>query len=91
MTSRAIESLVRGLIADVSKHDVSSLPADDDLVEHLGVDSLMGLQILAAVEKHLDVRLPDEELIHLRSIGRISEAVLRSGGPGSAGSVRPRD
>jgi acyl carrier protein len=69
---------VRALIADVAKRDVSALGPDDDLVEHLGVDSLLGLQILAAVERRLDVRLPDDELIHLRTIGRITAAVDRA-------------
>ena len=72
-----IERRVRALIADITKRDVSSLGPDDDLVEHLGVDSLLGLQILAAVEKRLEVRLPDEELIHLRTIGRIAATVER--------------
>jgi acyl carrier protein len=77
MSRAEVETRVRALIADVAKRDVSALGADDDLVEHLGVDSLLGLQILAAVEKRLEVRLPDEELIHLRTIGRIAAAVER--------------
>ena len=48
MNRVAIERQVRALIADVARHDVAALGADDDLVEHLGVDSLQGLQILAA-------------------------------------------
>ena len=79
MTNPDIEVRVRRLIADVSRHDVSALGRDDDLVEHLGVDSLLGLQILAAVEKRFDIRLPDDELIHLRTIGRIADAVARQG------------
>ena len=73
-----IESGVRDLIGEISRHDAAGLGVDDDLVEHLGVDSLLGLQILAAVEKRFDVRLPDDELIHLRSIGRIRDAVERA-------------
>jgi acyl carrier protein len=76
--SATTEARVRALIADVAKRDVSALGPNDDLVEHLGVDSLLGLQILAAVEKRLEVRLPDEELIHLRTIGRIAAAVERA-------------
>jgi acyl carrier protein len=41
------------------------------------VDSLEGLQILAGVEKRFAVRLPDEELIHLRTIGGIADSVER--------------
>jgi acyl carrier protein len=72
-----IETGVRDVITRVSHVDVSSLGRDDDLVEHLGVDSLQGLQILAGVEKQFDVRLPDDELITLRTIGRIQEAVQK--------------
>ena len=72
-----IEARVRELIGRVAKQDVSQLRSDDDLVERLGVDSLQGLQILAGVEKQFDVRLPDEELIKMRTIGRIVDAVER--------------
>ncbi len=70
-----VEATVRDVISRVSRQDVSALGSDDDLVEHLGMDSLQGLQILAGVEKRFDVRLPDEELITLRTIGRIERAV----------------
>ena len=70
-----IEHSVRAIIGRISRQDVSSLGTDDDLVERLGVDSLQGLQILAGVEKQFEVRLPDEELIRMRTIGRIADAV----------------
>ena len=72
-----VEATVRDVINRVSRQDVSALGSDDDLVEHLGMDSLQGLQILAGVEKRFDVTLPDQELITFRTIGRIEEAVQR--------------
>ncbi len=71
------DAAVRDVISRVTRLEVSLLGRDDDLVEHLGVDSLQGLQILAGVEKRCDVRLPDDELITLRTIGRIVESVRR--------------
>ena len=71
------ELRVRSLIQEVSRVDTSALERDDDLVESLGVDSLEGLQILALVEKRFDVRLPDDELIRMRTIGRIADTVER--------------
>lgn len=73
-----IDLTVRAAIGDVTRLDASALGSDDDLVERIGIDSLQGLQILATVEKRLDVRLPDEELIHLRTIARIVTAVERA-------------
>jgi acyl carrier protein len=76
--TNGIEADVRRIIADVTTRDVTSLGPDDDLVERLGIDSLQGLQMLAGVEKRLSVRLPDQELINLRTIGRIVQAVARA-------------
>jgi acyl carrier protein len=68
---------VRAAIRDVARQETTGIGRDDDLVAVLGVDSLQGLQVLAGVEKRCGVRLPDNELIHLRTIGRIVEAVRR--------------
>lgn len=72
-----VEATIRDVISRVSRRDISALGPDDDLVEHLGVDSLQGLQILAGVEKRFDVRLPDEELITLRTIDRMVRTVQK--------------
>jgi acyl carrier protein len=77
MTTPPIEAQVREIIAAISRQDLASVQVDDSLVEVLGVDSLQGLQILAAVEKRFGVRLPDEELIRMRTIGAIVAAVAQ--------------
>jgi acyl carrier protein len=73
-----IEAGVRQLIGQISGDEVWQLAPDEDMVQALSVDSLQGLQILAAVEKRFDVRLPDEELIKLRTLRRIADAVERA-------------
>jgi acyl carrier protein len=82
MSSMHIETEVRALISDVARVDASAIDRDEDLVERLGVDSLQGLQMLAAVEKRFDVRLPDEDLGRLHTIARIADVVgrLQNGG-----------
>jgi acyl carrier protein len=77
MAPTEIETGVRALIAEISRQDVSSIGRNDDLAEQLGVDSLQGLQILARVEQRFRIRLPDEELIRMRTIGRIADLVER--------------
>ena len=72
-----LHARIRVLMQDITRRDASAITADDDLVEAFGMDSLEGLQILAAVEKRFGVRLPDDELIHLRTIRRIADAVQR--------------
>jgi acyl carrier protein len=72
-----IEAKVRTLITDVARVDGSAIGPDEDLVERLGIDSLQGLQMLAAVEKRFALRLPDEDLLRLHTIGRIADVVER--------------
>jgi len=72
-----IEAEVRALITDVARVDGSAIGPDEDLVERLGIDSLQGLQMLAAVEKRFALRLPDEDLVRLDTIGRIADVVER--------------
>ena len=78
-----VEARVREIVAEISRQDVSSVGPDADLVEVLSVDSLQGLQILAAVEKRFAIRLPDEELIKMRTIAAIVDAVSRQQGRAS--------
>ena len=77
MSRLHIEAEVRALITDVARVDGSAIGPDEDLVERLGIDSLQGLQMLAAVEKRFALRLPDEDLVRLDTIGRIADVVER--------------
>jgi len=72
-----IEAAVRAVIQDVARQETVGIGRDDDLVEVIGVDSLQGLQVLAGVENRFGIRLPDDELIQMRTIGRIADAVRR--------------
>ena len=74
-TDADVDAGVRAIITGISRQDITGIGRDEDLVGMLGVDSLQALQVLAAVERRFDVRLPDEELIHMRTIGRIADAV----------------
>ena len=75
MKSNEVEASVRKIVAEVARREVAALGDDDDLVEKLGLDSLQGLQMLAAVEKRFDVRFPDERLVDLRTIRRLTDAI----------------
>jgi len=84
MSRLHIEAEVRALITDVARVDGSAIGPDEDLVERLGIDSLQGLQMLAAVEKRFALRLPDEDLVRLNTIGRIADVVDRLQGRGAS-------
>jgi acyl carrier protein len=79
MSSRDLEPRIRKAVAEIARRDVSDIGLDDDLVEKLGLDSLQGLQVLAAVEKRFSVRFADERLSALRTLRQIVDAVASAG------------
>jgi acyl carrier protein len=69
---------VRRLVARSAKCDPAILDPDADLLMDLGIDSLEGLKLLAALEQRYGVTLPDHELIHLTTVNRIVAALESS-------------
>jgi acyl carrier protein len=77
---QAKESELRRLLNEVTRKEISSAAADDDLVRQLGLDSLTGLEVLAAVEKRFGVRFPDDRLDEFRTIAHLMEVIVGEGG-----------
>ena len=69
------EAELRRLLAEVTRKEISSAATHDDLVRELGLDSLTGLEVLAAVEKRFGVRFPDDRLDEFRSIADLMEVI----------------
>jgi acyl carrier protein len=81
MNKSDAERALRALLTDVSGNDLSRVGLDDDLVRELGLDSLLALRLLAAVEKRFGVRFPDERLAEFRTLRRILDVVAPEGQP----------
>ena len=65
------ESELRELIGRTTGKDLSHVEWDTDLVAELGLDSLASLSLLAAIERHFDIRFADEKLSDLRTLRKI--------------------
>jgi len=75
MSTMSVEQEVRDLIADIIEMESSEIDAGAHLVEDLGMDSMMALEILAALEKKYKIKLPEEELPKITSVNRAIELV----------------
>jgi acyl carrier protein len=76
-SNESLEQQVVEIVSHITKVPPDQLSPDTDLKASLNVDSLQGLQIVAALEKHFDITLPDEELDSYTSIGLIVDTVKR--------------
>lgn len=75
MPQSNLESQLRTLLGELCRKDVTSIGLDADLILELGLDSLGGLRLLAAVEKRFGVRFPDRRLHEFRTLRQLLEFI----------------
>jgi acyl carrier protein len=77
MTDAEIAHEVIATIARIAKVPEAKLTPEIDLRRDLRFDSLLGLKILAALEKRFDVTIPDDEIDRYRTVAQAVEVVQR--------------
>lgn len=66
--TKKLENELRALIAEIVETEPEKITPTANFVEDLGMDSMMALEILAAIEKKYKIRIPEERLSHLRTL-----------------------
>jgi len=74
VTTEELLALVAAGMAHVTGRPVPGLTLDAD-IGALGLDSLETLELVAWAEERLSVRVPDDELARVTSIGDLSTAL----------------
>lgn len=63
-----MELEIINIISTISEIDKNRITIDADLRDDLGIDSMMGLEIMYAVEKKFSVHLREDDLPKMRSV-----------------------
>lgn len=63
-----LENEIRNLIAEVLEEDPGKITPDAKFFEDLGMDSMMALEIMAAMEKKYKITIPEEKLAQLTTL-----------------------
>ncbi|MDD5436513.1 MAG: acyl carrier protein [Candidatus Omnitrophica bacterium] len=63
-----LEKELREIIARVTEIEPGEITLESRFVEDLGMDSMMALEILAAMEKKYTIQIPEEKLAQLRTL-----------------------
>ena len=72
-----IEAIVRKIVADILEVEPHTIDPNAQLVEDLGMDSMMALEILAAIEKRFRIKVPEENLPKLTTLNHIIQVAKR--------------
>ena len=69
------EQRLENLVAEILEIEREALKDKKDLnfFKELGVDSLLGLELVAAVEREFDIKIEDEEVISLVTFNAVIE------------------
>jgi acyl carrier protein len=74
---------IRSDLADIV-NEVAGIPAEDvqmdkSFVDDLDVDSLSMVEVVVAAEEKFDVKIPDEEVKNLKTVGDAVAFIERAG------------
>jgi acyl carrier protein len=68
MMSTANADIIRGIVAEVSEVDISEITDESEFTNDLGIDSMMLLEIIALIEKRLDISILEADLVDAESM-----------------------
>lgn len=72
MANENLKEELRGLISEIS--EVDEIP-DDTHFKDLGIDSMMGVEIVAAIERQYKIKIEDTELSEVTTLTKSLDLV----------------
>jgi acyl carrier protein len=78
--SNTMKEELRALIAEIAEKD--EIP-DDVSFKDLGIDSMMGVEIVAAIERKYQVKIDDAELVQVTTLNASMALVQKKLGGGA--------
>ena len=63
-----LEKELRDIIAKIVELEPDKITLEANFVEDLGMDSMMALEILAAIEKKYKIQVPEDKLSQLKNL-----------------------
>jgi len=77
ITAEQIRTQVRQLVADITEREPDEVSDTATFVEDLGIDSLMAIEMLVAVDKKYKIEISEEEFGTIKNVNDAVELVLR--------------
>ena len=75
MSEPDVNNDIRELVAEILEIEPDEINPNADFVKDLGMDSMMALEILAAIEKKYRIVIPEETLPKFTSLNKTTEIV----------------
>ena len=83
-TAEQIRAEVKKLIAEVTEREPDEITDTALFAEELGVDSLMAMEVMVAVDKKYKINIPEDEFAKIKNVNDTVEVVQRHMGGAEA-------
>jgi len=77
ITADEIRANVKKLIAEVTEREPEEITDTALFADELGVDSLMAMEVMVAVDKRYKINIPEEEFAKIKNVDDTVTVVLR--------------
>jgi acyl carrier protein len=84
VTAEQIRGEVKRLIAEVTEREPEEITDTALFADELGVDSLMAMEVMVAVDKKYKINIPEDEFATIKNVDDTVAVVLRHMGPAAA-------
>lgn len=71
--------IVKEILCDVLEIEISELIDDASFEDDYDADSLRAVEILAALEKRFDIKIPQDELPNMSTFLQVKQVLLKYG------------
>ena len=77
-TTEEIRADLAQIVEEVAGVDADQVQLDKSFVDDLDVDSLSMVEVVVAAEEKFDVKIPDEEVKNLKTVGDAVEFIVKA-------------
>jgi acyl carrier protein len=72
----SVEARVAAIVGDQLGVDVDKLTPESSLLDDLGADSLDVVELIMALEEEFGVKVPDDDVENIRSVGDVVQYLV---------------
>lgn len=77
ITAEQVREEVRNRVAELTEMETSEVSDSADFVEELGVDSLMAIELMVALDKEYQIDIPEDEFRQIKNVTEAVDVVMK--------------
>ncbi len=75
--NETLQKEIKTIISEILEIEEENITPEASFVEDLGMDSMMALEIMAAIEKKYKLKIPEENLTKMTNLKQVLEIIAK--------------